>query len=257
MSIAFCWLGVAGVTLKAGNQMLAIDPFFTRPGLRGFFTPVTSNAPLVAKKLRKCDHVLVTHAHWDHVMDVPAVQRTTGAACYGSANTCQVLKLHGIGADHIHHVRVGDRLALGAFKVEVVAGQHSRIPLQRVFNGALIPGLQPPLRLQDYRMDECLGYRISVMGRHVLICAADPQPADILFAVAQETSRYYQRLFKGTLPGVFIPIHWDNFLRPLDEPLRRFTRPGRMALWRVTMLARQVVKGVRVIIPEIFREYTV
>jgi hypothetical protein len=30
-----------------------------------------------------------------------------------------------------------------------------------------------------------------------------------------------------------------------------------MALWRVTMLARQVVKGVRVIIPEIFREYTV
>jgi len=256
MSLAVHWLGVAGVRLKAGNQVLAIDPFFTRPGMRGFFTPVTSNARLVAEKLPRCDHVLVTHAHWDHVMDVPAVLRHTGASAYGSANTCQVLKMHGVDGDHFCHVRVGDQLLLGAFKVEVVAGQHSRIPLQRVFNGPLKPGLQPPLRLQDYRMDECLGYFISVMGRHVLICAADPQPADILFAVAQETSRYYQRLFKGTQPAVFIPIHWDNFLRPLDEPLRRFKRPGRMALWRVTMLARQVVKGVRVIIPELFREYT-
>ena len=31
MSLKFRWLGVAGIELKAGEQVLVIDPFITRP----------------------------------------------------------------------------------------------------------------------------------------------------------------------------------------------------------------------------------
>jgi L-ascorbate metabolism protein UlaG (beta-lactamase superfamily) len=31
MSLTFRWLGVAGIELKTGEQILAIDPFLTRP----------------------------------------------------------------------------------------------------------------------------------------------------------------------------------------------------------------------------------
>ena len=255
MSLSFRWLGVAGVELRADDQVLAIDPFFTRPSLKGLVQPVRSDANLVAEKMPSCDYILVTHSHWDHLLDVPELMRQTNARAYGSANTCQLLRLHGVPESSINEMKVGERISLGIFNVEVITGQHSRIPFGWIFNGSLKPGLHPPLRLQDYRMDVCLGYCITVMGMRVLVCAAQPQPAETLFVVAQESERYYLSLFKEVLPHTIVPIHWDNFLRPLSKPLRRFTRPGRMSVRRLTGLAHDVLPEVNVIIPEIFRKY--
>ena len=256
MSLTFRWLGVAGVEFKAGDQVLAIDPFFTRPSLVQMLRPIHPNLSLAAEKLPACNFVLVTHSHYDHVLDVPEVLRHTGAVAYGSANTCQLLRLLSVPEAQLYEARVGDKLSLGAFQVEVIHGQHSPVPFGRFFSGNLQPGLKPPLRMADYRMDICLGYCINVMGTRLLVCAAEPQPADILFAVAQESRNYYRKLFKGVQPHTFIPIHWDNFTRPLSKPLRRFARPGRLHLWQITRLARQVLPRVNVIIPEIFREYS-
>ncbi len=255
MSLVFRWLGVAGIELKAGEQVLVIDPFFTRPGARGFFKPVVPNARLAIEKVPAAQYVLVTHSHWDHLMDVPAILRHSGAAAYGSANTCQLLRLEGVPEPQVNAIQPGDQLSLGAFKVEVIPGQHSWIPFAKTFNGPLTPGLKPPLRLQDYHMDTCLGFCISVMGRRILVCAAQPRPADILFPVAQEPARYYLQLFKTAQPQVVVPIHWDDFLSPLSRPLRRFSRPGRLQLWQLASLARHIVPGVEVILPEIFKEY--
>ncbi len=255
VSLTFRWLGVAGVELKAGGQVLVLDPFFTRPTMLEMLRPVKPNPSYAAEKIPECQYVLVTHSHYDHLLDVPDVLRLTGAIAYGSSNSCQLLRLLGVPASQIHEIGVGDKLSLGAFKVSVIAGQHSHIPFERQFNGKLRQNLHPPLRVQDYRMDVCLGYCITVMGSRLLICAAEPQLAEVLFAVVQESKKHYQRLFRGTVPHTFIPIHWDNFTRPLHKPLKRFTRPGRMPLWQLTRLARQSLPGVDVIIPEIFREY--
>jgi L-ascorbate metabolism protein UlaG (beta-lactamase superfamily) len=256
MNLTFRWLGVAGLELKAGGQVLAIDPFFTRPSLFSMLRPVSPDDSLVTEKLPKCDYVLVTHAHYDHLMDVPLVLQQTGAVAYGSVNTCRLLRLLGIPGTQVHEIHIFDKLSLGAFKVEVIAGQHSQIPLGSMFNGQLKAGLHPPLHVQDYRMDVCLGYAIKVLGETLLVCAREPQPAGVLFAVAQEPTGYYLRLFKGVNPHTFIPIHWDNFTRPLTRPLRRLARPGRLQLWQLTRLARQSLPHVKVLIPQIFQEYT-
>jgi L-ascorbate metabolism protein UlaG (beta-lactamase superfamily) len=256
VSLTFRWLGVAGVELKASGQVLALDPFFTRPSLSGIIKPVIPNAKLVKEKLPKCSVILVTHSHWDHLMDVPEVLCNTGAVAYGSVNTCQLLHLQGVPETQVKEIHVGEKLSLGTFEVEVINGQHSPIPFGRLFNGKLRPGLQPPLRLQDYRMDVCLGFCIQVCGMRVLVCAAQPQPAELLFTVAQESRDFYIRLFQGVQPHMVVPIHWDNFTRPLNQPLHRFIRPGRMQLSQLTKLAQQTLPQVNVIIPEMFREYT-
>jgi hypothetical protein len=95
------------------------------------------------------------------------------------------------------------------------------------------------------------------MGTRLLVCAARPQPADVLFTVAQEPRVFYLELFKGVHPHTFVLIHWDNFTRSLNKPLRKFTRPGRMQIWQITRLARQTLSRVKVIIPEIFRKYAI
>lgn len=257
MSLTFRWLGVAGVQLKAGGQVLALDPFFTRPSLLSLLRPLISNSALVVEMLPECQFVLITHSHYDHLLDVPEVLRHTGAVAYGSSNTCLLLRMLGAPASQLHEIHVGDKLSVGEFMVEVIAGQHSSIPFGSIFNGRLRPGLHPPLRVQDYRMDVCLGYRISVLGSRVLVCAAEPHPAEVLFAVAQEPRKYYLRLFQNVRPHTFVPIHWDNFTRPLSKPLRKFARPGRMQLGQLTELAHQTLPRTNVIIPEIFKEYCV
>lgn len=256
MSLTFRWLGVAGVELKVGDQVLAIDPFFTRPSLKAFLKPVIPDVRLISEKLPVCHAVLVTHSHWDHLMDVPGLSIRTGAIVLGSSNTCQLLHLLGVPETQVNEVQVGDNVSLGPFDVLVLEGQHSWIPFSRWLNGRLRQGLQPPLRLQDYRMDVCLGYRIQVCGTRMLICSAKPQPAEILFIVAQESKEYYHNLFLGVQPHTIVPIHWDNFLRSPGKPIKRFTRPGRMSLPQITRLAEQSLPHVKVIIPEMYREYT-
>lgn len=255
MSLVFRWLGVAGVELRAGDQVLAIDPFFTRPSLLQMLKPLQVDEHLALEKLPACDYLLVTHPHYDHLMDVAVIVRHSGAMVFGSANSCQLLRLLGVPPGQVGEVHQGDVLSLGAFKVEVIAGQHSPIPMGHIFTGNLRRGMEPPLRVTDFRMDTCLGYRVTAAGIRLLVCAREPLPADILLAVAQEPKAYYVNLFQDAAPGTFIPIHWDNFTRPLRKPLRRFSRPGRMPLWQVTHLARQCLPHVQVIIPEIFKEY--
>ncbi len=46
------------------------------------------------------------------------------------------------------------------------------------------------------------------------------------------------------------------FTRPLNKPLRRFARPGRMSMLELVSLAEQSMPGVKVIIPELFKDYT-
>lgn len=257
MSLTFRWLGAAGVALNADGQVLVLDPFFTRPSLFQMLHPLVSNVGIVAARLPECHFVLVTHSHYDHLLDVPQVLRQSGAAVYGSPNTCQLLRVMGTPASQVNEVSAGNKLSLGEFTVEVIHGRHSPIPFGWIFNGKLRPGLHAPLYAWDYRMDICLGYYITVQGTRLLLCAAEPQSSDVLFAVAQEPKQYYLQLFQGVEPHTFVPIHWDNFTRPLDKPLRSFTRPGRMSLNQLGRLAEQSIPRVNVIVPELFREYPV
>ena len=114
-SAQFRWLGVAGIELRAQDGVLVIDPFLTRFGPWRALGRVRSNRSLVAGTVRECDFVLVSHAHWDHLMDVPEVVRATGAQAFGSANTCRLLSVCGVPATHIRQIGAGDRLVLGAF----------------------------------------------------------------------------------------------------------------------------------------------
>ncbi len=257
MSLSFQWLGTASLVLKDGDQILAIDPFLTRPSIQSMLHPLASDCILVAKYLPECNYLLVTHAHYDHLLDAAEIMRQTGAAAYGSDNTCQLLAASGAPISHTTKVSVGDRLSLGRFHVEVIHGQHSSIPFGRLFNGPLRAAAKPPLYAWDYRMDMCLGLLHHRPGHpHIGLCSR-PQPADLWFLVAQEPQSYYRALLLGVQPQVLIPIHWDNFTRPLTKPLRRFHRPGRLSLGQLELLVHQTVPDCQVLVPELSMEYAI
>src|SRR5690348_9112515 len=139
------WLGVAGIELRVNGQILVIDPFVTRPPfIRIWWGRVHSDAELAAKTVPQADFVLVTHAHWDHVMDVPAVIEKTGATAYGSPNTCQLLSILGVAEEQIHEIKVEDQLTLGKFRVQIFSAEHGLVLGRPFATGSIAPNLQPP-----------------------------------------------------------------------------------------------------------------
>src|SRR5512137_2297982 len=102
------WLGVAGIELRLNGQTLAIDPYFTRAPLRRMLERMHPDRRLVAGQLPRCDYVLVTHPHYDHLADVPEVVRNTGATALGSANACRLLAALGVPAQQVRQIGAGD-----------------------------------------------------------------------------------------------------------------------------------------------------
>jgi len=70
------WLGVSSFELSHAGRVLLLDPFPSRPA---------AARPEVPPGLRRPEHadaILVTHGHWDHYGDVPALAERLGAAVY-------------------------------------------------------------------------------------------------------------------------------------------------------------------------------
>jgi L-ascorbate metabolism protein UlaG (beta-lactamase superfamily) len=289
--VRFRWLGVAGVEIRAQGCTLAIDPYLTRIPFRSlWFGRVRSSAELVARHLPQCDFLLLGHAHFDHILDAPALLRQTGALALGSANSCRLLSVCGVPPERIRQVNPGDRLELfdlglplagerergrgDGLRLEVYPVAPHSLPGFRP--GPLAPHLRPPLRARDYRMDRVLAYLLEVGEQRLLFDLPEgrlpPGPIDVLFAPplpggrAQDDERL-AAVLAALRPRLFVPIHWDDMWQPLAQPVRPLLAPTGK-LWpplarldlaefarTVRRLSPQTAVQTSVLIPERLREY--
>jgi L-ascorbate metabolism protein UlaG (beta-lactamase superfamily) len=265
MMVALRWLGAGGFTFRVGKRMLAVDPYLTRiPFIRTWIGRVRPDESLAALALPWCDCILVTHSHFDHLFDVPAIAKRTGAVVAGSPNTCGLLALLGVPARQIREVRAGDRLSVSGFDIEVMPAAHPRLPGFGL--GPLPEKLAPPLRAREYRMDVCLSYRVRAGTISMLTetggeCVEGAR-ADILLASPRHPRAALARLLRQVRPRLVVPCHWENIWRPLSRPVRpmlsaptlafppsRLMNPARFAL-----AVQSTGIGAKVFIPEILRE---
>ncbi len=264
--LRFRWLGVAGIELALDDYVLLVDPCLTRfPIWHLFWGRVEPDSSLVAEKIGQCDDVLITHAHFDHLMDVPEIVRATGATAWGCSNTRQLLLALGVPQHQIRVMSAGDAERLDSVGVEVIAVEHIRFP---VFGpGSLPASLHPPLRARDYRMADFFCLRLSTGGvRWLTDPGIRPElavPADVLFVLPHMADDYYERLLPRVQPKVVIPYHWENFFRPASEPLRPFLMlpqwscppVRRVDLVRFQHLVKRIVQDADIFVPQIFQTY--
>jgi Beta-lactamase superfamily domain len=95
------YLGVGGFLLQRGADAVLLAPSFTNPGLLQLtpFTPLHSDEARVDQCLRRVpglaqvDFVLVGHAHYDHLLDVPRIlqQHAPRATVLGSRTARHIL----------------------------------------------------------------------------------------------------------------------------------------------------------------------
>jgi L-ascorbate metabolism protein UlaG (beta-lactamase superfamily) len=261
----FRWLGVGGLHLRWRGQVLLIDPFLTRPSLKQVLLhPLRTDVGLVRREIVEASAILITHAHYDHLLDTPEIVRQTNASAYGSENVIKLLRAAGVPQKNCHLIQNGDRVEAGVFQVEVIEGKHLPVPF---FAPTRLPETIPsPRRVWDYQMDRCFSFFISNTAPTILIWhnveAEGAVPAQILIVDSEIPFSAFEQLVRRVKPGWVIPIHWDDFFVPLSAPLKPFFRPsqevtlclGRIELTEFVQALQSYLPAGKVYLPERLKE---
>jgi L-ascorbate metabolism protein UlaG (beta-lactamase superfamily) len=259
-TFSYRWLGTAGLEFKIDGDSILIDPFFTRPPMRKLLRArVLPDRETISKRIQSARAILVTHAHYDHLLDVPAIVQITGAEVYGSANVITLLMAAGIQRSLLHEVKAGDSFQIADVPVTVFRGRHHETPASHILNSPLPADLRYPFRLRDYRMDACFAYRFELGGRSILV-GETPAKADLAFITPMNDWRTTQALLEEISPSLVVPIHWDNFFRPVQRRARlslrreseKRNRPDRFDLRRFKRKIETSFPGMKVHIPDVF-----
>lgn len=234
------WLGTAGFELRAGEHVLLLDPYVSRCSLaRCVAAPLSSDETLVRLHCSRADAIVVGHTHFDHALDVPAIARTTGARVYGSRSATALCLGAGVTPSKI--VDVEEALAggghaayeseVGPFHLRFFASAHSKLMLGRVpLPGDIDDCDAVPMRLHRYRCGAVFGVEIRVFGRRIFHLGSaelvertlDARDVDLLLLCVAGWTKGVdvpERVLRALRPDAVLLSHWDDFFRPLDEPL--------------------------------------
>src|SRR5260370_13288482 len=118
--VVLLWLGTAGWEISDGTTVILIDPYVSRifgpqpPGrtpyartagdtrpLYGWDDVATPDVAAIDEHVQRADFVLVTHTHYDHVLDVPHIALQTHAAVIGTTSTEDVLRASKLPEEHL------------------------------------------------------------------------------------------------------------------------------------------------------------
>jgi L-ascorbate metabolism protein UlaG (beta-lactamase superfamily) len=257
----FRWLGVAGIEFRYCDFSILVDPYLSRIStFRMLFGKAHPNEHRIFSRIISADTVLVTHSHFDHLMDVPVIAKKFKCPVYGSANTCELLKRCDVPVSQIRLVAPDDNLSIGPFLVKVMKSSHPSIPF---VNTVVLPKTdRPPKHALDFGMDSQFAYKINA---GLSTCLTDPgkeghkEPVDLLFVSTLQGCRVVSQAIKIIDPAVVIPIHWDNYFKPIagssKAPGWGLVPVNRVALKALRSLVHTLTPRGRFFVPEPFKFY--
>jgi len=239
------YLGAAGWEISNGTTSILIDPYLSRingpapPGghpmggdtrrAYGWGDVASSDVAAIDAHIGRADFVLITHTHYDHVLDVPYIALKTRATVIGTESTENVMRAYSVPEEQLVTVRGGEDFEFGTFSLKVIPSIHSSLDHKRYFSSAKAPaGMKAPLTLEQIHPEGgTLAYFIRFDGHQILvfggmnyiereIVGLEPDVALIgAGASRREIYDYSGRLMRDLhFPALVLPTHWDNFLAP-------------------------------------------
>jgi L-ascorbate metabolism protein UlaG (beta-lactamase superfamily) len=243
------FLGVSSLLFDDGEHAVMTDGFFSRPSLArvglGRVAPDAARIDAALARLgldgdSRLRAVLPVHTHFDHAMDSAVVAERTGAVLVGGRSAANVGAGAGLAAERTLVVTPGRPMAFGSFDVTAVPSAHC--PPDR-YPGEITEPLRPPVRARAYRCGEAWSLLVGhTSGRTALVQgsagyvagALDDRRADVVYLGVgqlgvldeQYIRDYWRHTVEAVGAGEVVLVHWDDFFRPLDRPLRALPYAG-------------------------------
>jgi L-ascorbate metabolism protein UlaG (beta-lactamase superfamily) len=222
------WLGTAGFQVEAGARTFLIDPYLTRnPKAR----PVQTLSP---DEVAGAGQIFLTHGHFDHIFDIPAIMAKGASSIYCSDMAGETLRLSGVESGRIHAIREdGFAADFGAYKAQAFFSRHVKFDTPLVAKALLRIGSNYR-RLakmhKDYREGQVMSWRFT-MDRYTMhhfgSGGSTPEeleriaasPTDLLLVPLQGHSHICEIAFEYVRilqPRMVIPHHQDDFYPPIS-----------------------------------------
>jgi len=226
------WTGAAGLEFTHEGRTVLVDPYFSRKRkIDLFFRRLAPDSAAVEAYLRRIpgalSAVIVGHTHFDHVMDVPEIARRFPGPVVGSRSADALLARHGMPG-RVQVCNGGERIELpGGDAVTMIPSRHGRVALGRVpYPGEIVPAGRLPMKAGEYGHGTVFAPRLELGGITFLdLGSADfveqalsGQRCDVLFLCVPGWKRvpdYVDRVPSLVRPRVIVPMHFDDFTRPL------------------------------------------
>lgn len=224
------WLGTAGFRIDTPQGALLIDPYLSRNvQARPLFMP----GPEV---IAPAGDILVSHGHFDHLMDIPKVVADTGARVHCDPVAADSLIRDGLEPDSLNPVTAdGQSLDLGWAKATAYHSRHVDFDPWLVLTTLARINFRLPRYLpltQNYPHGQVLSWRLDIDGRvihHFGSAGSTPDELDrlaglgrpdVLLIPLQGNTRIcdialnYVRTLR---PKLVIPHHYDDFYPPISR----------------------------------------
>ncbi|MDO6477348.1 hypothetical protein Q4520_18145 [Alteromonas sp. 1_MG-2023] len=225
--------GTSTLLISDGEKTILIDGFFSRQGFwESFFKRMKpDNDAIAIIRDKSIDYLLVAHSHFDHARDSAQVAILKKSKLYGSANTSALKKLVNPLPEPVtkpfllpdskfrvtliesDHVQKSSFLEILEKAFLTVSGGSEFIDSGKTFSFHIKHGETRILIVPSANFPK--EWAMDVPERH----------ADIVFLsiglLGEQKPGYITRLWKSTVVDtcakLVIPIHWDDFRRPLDR----------------------------------------
>jgi len=272
--ISVTFLGVSSLLIDDGSTSLLTDGFFSRPGLaRVALGRLTPHPGRIRSALERagCDRVeavLPVHTHFDHALDSAVVAQLTGAQLVGGESSANIGRGHGLADDQITVATSGVAMDFGLWRVTEIESHHC--PPDR-FPGEIDEPLQPPAKAAAYKCGEAWSILVdhTPSNRSLLVQgsagfvpgALRGHSAEVAYlGVGQlgvQDESYIETYWAETVRTVgaraVVLIHWDDFFRSLDHPLRALPYAGDDLDVTMRLLGRLAEEdGVRLHLPTLW-----
>lgn len=238
--VLITYLGTNGYLIRSNDTSIAIDPFFSRISLGKTILnrPYSSSPSLISENTQLAgfpshiDAWLVTHSHFDHLIDVPPLKQKFGGKIITSQTgkyLCQASASDMIPGDIIP-AQPGQQYQIGNAKIHVLSSKHDRVFGKIPFPGIISEPLSdPPERPRDWKIGTPLAFLIEISGKKIYIDSGGmpshiPQVGKVDLAILGVAVADGQKRFAETVfslnPTYILPSHQDNFFIPLKRGFR-------------------------------------
>ncbi len=259
-------MGTAGFLVADGRDSFYIDPYVSRYSLLRVLAGLSlpPRVDLVRRWIgltggASARAVIVSHSHFDHALDAPFFAEQTGAVLVGSESAANIGRGAGLGERSIKSVRPGDSFRVGAFTVRFVESVHGFGLFGRTpYPGAIDAPLSPPAPASAYRLGTVFSLVIEhPLGTLVHHGSAGHFPgmfrelrADVILLCITgrgRTGAYLENTAVACCAKTVIPMHFDDFFRPLDAKPRNVPLSRMREFLRTTA---EMCPETRVVLPE-------